>query len=462
MRNHRLRRKFAGSGYGNTTTMVIEESGRRVRTHRKMRFAAHITIAVLLAGSAVLAGCQRLHDAARPTSRVGAPNWPMYQFFANHNAVFSQAKFRASWTATLGDRVNGGLAVVHGVVYAASFDRRIYAIDAANGKILWAARTPNIVMSTPVVASGLVIIGTGHNGFLRPSDYRSSTWGREEGDDIIALDQVTGERVWSFHTIGEDMPSAAIANDSVIFANGDLHAYALNLRTGRPIWIRTLPGIVSMASMTINGSLGITSTCRNAPRRCFTIALDTRDGRELWSSPEGGSDASVTVNDGIAFVAGSYTASKTFRPGGRNIIAAIDEQTGKTIWRDESSDGPFSMVASDEHEITGTLVSGVYYVSMNNSDLMTAYDERHGNTLWTIRTVAPVKMSPVVVGDHVYFGDIAGILYNVKRASGKIITTSAMKSPFSTSPFVVVGQTLFLANGRNIAAVPLDQLQPST
>ena len=44
----------------------------------------------------------------------------MYQSEPGHNAVFAQPGFRANWLTRLGDKINGGLAVVDGTLYADS------------------------------------------------------------------------------------------------------------------------------------------------------------------------------------------------------------------------------------------------------------------------------------------------------------------------------------------------------
>jgi outer membrane protein assembly factor BamB len=75
--------------------------------------------------------------------------------------------------------------------------------------------------------------------------------------------------------------------------------------------------------------------------------------------------------------------------------------------------------------------------------------------IWTAHTSANVKMSPVVKGDRVYFGDTAGVLYNVNRRTGRIEHTSSFLQPFSTSPPVIVGETLFIADGPMVVAMPV-------
>jgi outer membrane protein assembly factor BamB len=379
--------------------------------------------------------------------------WQMYQAVASHNAVFARPGFRATWVAQLGDRINGGLAVVGDTVYADSFDQRLYALNLTTGDILWRARTNNVLMSTPIVDDGLVVVGSGHNGFLDADD-SAQVWGRATGDDVIAFD-LQGRKQWSFHTIGEDMPSAATDGKILAFANGDLHAYGLQLSNGHELWQTALSGIDTMSSATLAGNRLFIGLCHNMPHFQETIALDIRSGRTLWKNPNGSCDASPAVDKGVVFVDGNDEGvTGPYEPGGRDIVAAIDERTGRTIWTHVSSAGPYSIVASGEHAIAGTAVNGVLYQSIVNQDRVIAFDERTGRVLWTVRTVGPVKMSPVVVDQRVIFGDTTGILYSVERRNGVLRHTTSFKDPFSTSPPVIVGETLLIANGRYIFAIP--------
>jgi outer membrane protein assembly factor BamB len=251
------------------------------------------------------------------------------------------------------------------------------------------------------------------------------------------------------------MPSAATDGKILAFANGDLHAYGLQLSTGHSLWQTSLSGIDTMASATLVGDRLFIGLCHNMPHFRETIALDIRTGRTLWKNPNGSCDASPAVDKGVVFLDGNdEDVAGPYEPGGRDIVAAIDERTGRTLWTHVSSAAPYSIVASGEHAIAGTTVDGVLYQSIVNQDRVIAFDERTGRVLWAVRTAGPVKMSPVVVDQRVIFGDTAGILYTVDRRNGVIRHTTSFKDPFSTSPPVVVGETLLIANGRYIFAIP--------
>ena len=53
-------------------------------------------------------------------------------------------------------------AVANGVVYIASFDEKVYALDATNGAKLWSYALDSQVLTSPVVANGVVYVGSGN------------------------------------------------------------------------------------------------------------------------------------------------------------------------------------------------------------------------------------------------------------------------------------------------------------
>lgn len=102
------------------------------------------------------------------------------------------------------DEVNRGVAVWKGKVYVASFDGKLFALDAATGAVIWQADT--IIDKTkgytstgaPEVAGKVVVIGNGG------SEYDARGY-------ISAYDLDTGKLAWRFFTVPGD-PSKPYEN----------------------------------------------------------------------------------------------------------------------------------------------------------------------------------------------------------------------------------------------------------
>lgn len=90
------------------------------------------------------------------------------------------------------DIVNRGVAVWEGRVYSASFDGRLFALDAKTGEPIWEVNTipgpPYTITGAPRIVNGKVIIGNG---------------GAELGvrGYITAYDAKSGEQAWRFYTV---------------------------------------------------------------------------------------------------------------------------------------------------------------------------------------------------------------------------------------------------------------------
>jgi quinohemoprotein ethanol dehydrogenase len=100
------------------------------------------------------------------------------------------------------DVVNRGVAVWKGRVYVASFDGRLFALDAKDGSVVWKVNTvpgaPYTSTGAPRIVKGMVMIGNG---------------GAEYGvrGYLTAYDAETGKQVWRFYTVPGD-PSKPVEN----------------------------------------------------------------------------------------------------------------------------------------------------------------------------------------------------------------------------------------------------------
>ena len=97
------------------------------------------------------------------------------------------------------DVVNRGLAVWQGQVYVGSLDGWLYALDAANGKVMWKVdtflgrdrRTPYSLTGAPYIAGNLVVVGNGG------ADFGVRGY-------VSAYDLKTGKLAWRFFTVPRD------------------------------------------------------------------------------------------------------------------------------------------------------------------------------------------------------------------------------------------------------------------
>ncbi len=389
--------------------------------------------------------------------------WPMYQYQANHEAVFNGPSNGVNWHRRLGGQINGGLAIAGNMLYVESFDKNVYALDTRTGAVRWSSKLENIAMTAPLVADGLVVVGTGSNDPMVETPIKT-IWGRPQGDVVEALSARTGAVIWQQRTVGENMPSPALVRingvDAIVFVNGDNHLRALRLSDGQPIWTLPTRGIGTMSSAAAVGNIVYVLSGVPSPGSWHDelYAVDVQHARYIWRAPIGNVDCSPTVDNRTVFVQVSgYDAKRPEYSATFNDVAGVDARTGYMRWSWRSGFGYFTPTASHEQAIAGLAINGVLYQAIPATSEFAAFDPA-GHLRWKIHTDAPVKMSAVLAGGKLYFGDTGSTLYVVDAATGKIVGGRVYPSYFTVSPPVIVGGTLYIANNDTVLATPLSAL----
>jgi outer membrane protein assembly factor BamB len=116
-------------------------------------------------------------------------------------------------------------AVAYGRVFLGNTDGRVYAYDAATGRLDWAVQTGDYVYSSPAVANA---------SGLGPTIYLGSYNGT-----FYALNARSGHVSWRFNAHGRISGSATIVGRTVYFADlGQHRTYGLGISTGRLIFTK--------------------------------------------------------------------------------------------------------------------------------------------------------------------------------------------------------------------------------
>jgi polyvinyl alcohol dehydrogenase (cytochrome) len=137
-----------------------------------------------------------------------------------------------------------------------------YAVNAATGRLVWATNlTPvgsqTLIMAPAAAGYGLLFVPTFdiplavlyNQGF--PFDYQPPATGR-----LVALSARTGRVVWSF-AMPSAVPDAAVVGDGMVFtASSNGEVYALDVRTGQPLWWNNYHGQIwrAEAGLTLVGN----------------------------------------------------------------------------------------------------------------------------------------------------------------------------------------------------------------
>ena len=124
---------------------------------------------------------------------------------------------RPIWSHALGDS-HAGLAYDAGRVFVIESEGHLSAFAIATGRRLWEREMPNFsgYGSPPVAAKGLVYLAGG-----------------QFGQDVYALSAADGRIVWEAGTVGDSSPALS---DDTVFVSGDCGTNAFDRLTGAPRW----------------------------------------------------------------------------------------------------------------------------------------------------------------------------------------------------------------------------------
>lgn len=213
-----------------------------------------------------------------------------------------------------------------GVVVVGSSDRNVYGLDATTGKTLWSATTGYAFTASPVISGGLVIIG-------------------DQGGNIDGLDIRTGKSLWSFGAGGAIDDAAIIDGKTAYVVSEDRNIFALNTATGRVVWQYSMDDYAEHPAVIV-GKL---------------IVVDNRAGQLIGLDAARGSIAWKTDLNGTPFSAPGIwrNRSAVVVKIGDHAIGAFDSASGKTLWRYNSPavvtlpkvDGPDVVVAASTGDV---------------------------------------------------------------------------------------------------------------
>jgi len=238
------------------------------------------------------------------------------------------------WQFRAGGAFYSSPAIQNDTVYIGALDGFLYAVDAASGHLRWrsSADDPGAkIWSSPAVAGGLVIVGAASTLSEKP----------KIPGEVLALDAVTGALRWRMWSEPGGAPGGGIwSSPAVDVAGGVVYvgmgdpddgAEALDLHDGHVLW-RWRSVLRDVADTDVGsgpllyhdqgGRLRLTVGGKDG----FLYSLDAQSGRVLWRTHVGDH-----VFSSPAFAHGTiYVVAVLIR---RSVSWAIDAETGAPRWQ---------------------------------------------------------------------------------------------------------------------------------
>ncbi|AFK19938.1 hypothetical protein E6P09_00440 [Haloferax mediterranei ATCC 33500] len=243
------------------------------------------------------------------------------------------------------------------------------AVDIETGDVNWTYRSgygfPHV---SPAVTEGRVFIG---------------------GREFLALDAVTGKRLWQ---TDEEMPAVqtcAATDESVVVSNGYNEngggLFCLDAADGSVRWESSIPVVHNPAAV---GD----EACYVVDDRGTLRAVSLADGEELWTQHAAG------INGGYDRYEQAVLAGDTVLSSGRDDpLVAYDRKTGNRVW----SAGP----AGERYHVPVVASDGIYGVTREGTVFEVGFD---GTERWRRSIDLTVSASPSLADGSLYMGGRTG------------------------------------------------------
>ncbi|HEY75000.1 MAG TPA: PQQ-binding-like beta-propeller repeat protein [Thermoflexia bacterium] len=224
--------------------------------------------------------------------------------------------------------------------------------------------------------------------YVAPGSVADSTLviGNSDGN-VYALDVKTGAPVWAepFRTGNRVWSTPLILSDTVYIASLDHNLYALDLRTGQERWRFTAEGAMVGPPLSLGDRLYIGAF----DGRLYAIRQS--DGGLVWSVPF----------DGEYWIWGTPATDgeRIFAADVMGIVHAVDAETGAELWTRDLEE-PVRVGLSIAPE-------GGYLLVAGNAGTLYALDPDTGDVLWDEPDTGQIA-SMLVHGDQVYISRVYG------------------------------------------------------
>ena len=338
------------------------------------------------------------------------------------------AKTSVTWRASVGSSKGDLLkpALANGIMYAASADGQVSALDENNGRQRWRVNTKELLTGGVGVGESTVLVGTRKGA-------------------VLAYD-VDGKPLWRAQVSSEVLGAPQVAQGVALVRTVDGRIFALDAASGERKWEHQvlLPPLLLRADATVE-VVGSTALAGLPGGR--VLALDIASGDVVWEavvSQATGDNEIERISDIAAppVVDGEQACAAGYQ--GR--IACMDLRKGTVVWaRDASTAGRLGI-----DPIT------VYLTAPNG--VVSAFDRQTGASLWTQDKLLNRSVTgPTPVGDFVLVGDYDGYVHVLDAEDGAFVARIATDGSAIVAPPLRAGPgAVVQTSGGSLYAISLD------
>ena len=278
-----------------------------------------------------------------------------------------------------------------GVIYAASEDGVVVAIEISTGNTLWRTRVEGVITGGVGSGEGLVMIAT-------------------ESAEVIVLDQADGTFKWQQAVSSEVLSAPQTNGDVVVAQTVDDKLVALDFDDGEQRWIYE----TTQPALTLRGS-SKPVIAANAVIAGFSngtlVAVSAEDGVYLWEErvavPEGEYDIDRVIDvDGDLLLDGGRILAASYQGN----LMAFEVTSGRIVW---------GMEASSYHGMAQGF-GNIYYC--DDQSQVFAIRDNSEDIVWGNSDLLNREITaPTVVGNYIAVADYDGYVHLLSQIDGRIV-----------------------------------------
>ena len=346
--------------------------------------------------------------------------------------IDSKVSLKKRWSSKIGDGQGDGFykitpTLIDGVIYVASSDGEVAAINATNGARLW-----RVELERPL--SG----GVGYHN-------RSLYLGGADGS-VLQLSAEDGAVEWEAAVSGEVLAAPVVSDDWVIVQTYD--GKLLGFRSGaeEPSWTFTS----DVPVLTLRGTSAPILVGGNAIAGFGdgkVVAVDVDSGNISWEARIGVPQGSSEI-DRIVDVDGAMTQQgiELFVASYQGRLAALDSRTGRKLWQQNVS------------SVTGTNVGfgNVYVADVDGT--LSAFLRTGQGVRWQNIELGYRELSrPTPVSSYVATVDFEGYLHLLSQVDGQIVGRSKIGGDAARADMIAdSGRLIIYADNGQLLAYELE------
>ena len=294
---------------------------------------------------------------------------------------------------------------------------QLLALNATDGSTLWG----------PISFAGAV--GAANAAYDNGHIFVVWTNGSVGGQQISALDALTGNLQWSAAAPGQSDNSPPVALNGIVYTDNTGDIMAFDETTNALLWQGGAGGTTGSVAVTVDGVYGASP--------CSAIALQPAVGTILWysnSGCEGSGGATPVVANGLLYAPDANPSS-----GSSGDI--FNAESG-TIGSSYSADVTPAFSASTGFFLYQGTLQGV---QLSNNQVLWGPGFTGDGSLVT---------APITVNNWVFVGSSSGNLYAVDAGTGSQVWTQNLGAPIPSSDPSGTDFYTGLAAGDGLLVVP--------